>query len=95
MILAPNDLGYMDWNSAKTACAKLVLNGYSDWRLPTKEELNQIYQNKDKIGGFVNYNYWSSSEFNNYNAWVQYVSSGRLYNDYKSRSYYVRAGRSF
>ena len=35
------DLGELDWNSAKTACEELILNGYSDWHLPSKEKLNQ------------------------------------------------------
>ena len=49
---APTDLPYSDWNVAKQACEDLVLDGCSDWRLPTKEELNQLYLNEDKIGGF-------------------------------------------
>ena len=31
------------------------------WRLPTKTELNILYKNQDKIGGFVHFVYWSSS----------------------------------
>jgi hypothetical protein len=33
------DLEEMNWNNAKIACEELVLNGYSDWRLPTLDEL--------------------------------------------------------
>ena len=50
LVAAPEDLGSMDWGSAKIACDELVLNGYSDWRLPTKEELNAIYVNLVKYG---------------------------------------------
>jgi len=39
----------MTWYDAKKACTDLG-NG---WRLPTKDELNLLYINKDKIGGFA------------------------------------------
>jgi hypothetical protein len=45
-------------DDAQVECAKLG-NG---WRLPTKDELNILYQNRDKIGKFHNYDYWSSSD---------------------------------
>jgi len=52
------DLGEMNWDDAMKACASLG----DGWRLPTKDELNILYQNKDKIGGFDNNYYWSSTE---------------------------------
>lgn len=48
----------MNWHSAKIACEALR-NG---WRLPTKVELNIMFQNKRKIAGFANLYYWSSTE---------------------------------
>jgi len=61
--------------------------GYSDWYLPSKDELNKLYTNRSKIGGFATSGiqaYWSSSQsgtfnFSNFteyvkgitNAWVQ------------------------
>ena len=36
---------------------------FTDWRLPTKDELNMMYLKKDEIGGFANNNYWSSALF--------------------------------
>ena len=63
LVAAPKDLGVMDWGSAKTACDTLTLNGYSDWRLPSEEELNQLnLNNVIDISFSVNYNYWSSTE---------------------------------
>ena len=41
--------GKMDWDEAMKACADLD----EGWRLPTKDELNILYENKDKIGGFA------------------------------------------
>ena len=50
--------------------------GFNDWFLPSKDELNQIYQHRDAIGGFELVNYWSSSEYNGVNAWNQYFKTG-------------------
>jgi hypothetical protein len=66
-----------------------------DWRLPTKEELNFLYEQKDIVGGFAAYDYWSSSEYNILFAWTQYFSSGNLYSSAKNVTYYVRAVRAF
>lgn len=56
------DLGScMTWTQAYDACESLTFGGYSDWSLPTKEILNSMYLNKDNIGGFDDYHYWSST----------------------------------
>ncbi len=85
-----------DGNYAAKLCADLVLNGYSDWFLPSKDELNQLYLNKDKVGGFSSAFYWSSTEVNNTNvAWKQYFNNGPQRNSPKYNTYYVRAVRAF
>ena len=86
------DLGEMDWDEAKKACADLG----DGWRLPTKDELNVLYENKDNIGGFAGYAYWSSTESDNLHAWGQdFLFSGNQYGNEKSYPIYVRAVRSF
>ena len=56
--------------TAARICYDLILNGYSDWFLPSVDELHKLYLNRDAIGGFVfNDNYWSSTEYDNFNAW--------------------------
>lgn len=50
----------MTWASAKLACQKLG----AGWRLPTKDELYILYQNKNKLKNFSKYGYWSSTEGN-------------------------------
>jgi hypothetical protein len=80
---------------AADICANLTLGGYSDWFLPSISELNEMYLNKDSIGGFANSYYWSSTEFGNYGAWGQDLYNGyQDYND-KSDTAYVRAVRAF
>ena len=76
-------------------CGDLVLGGYSDWYLPSKDELNQLYINRVAIGGFANYNYWSSSENDNLDAWYHYFTNGVQYDYFKSNGYVVRAVRAF
>ena len=85
-----DDLGMMNWHEAKIAC-KTLRKG---WRLPTKDELSMLYENKEEIGGFANYFYWSSTEFASSNAWGQGFGSGFQDFNNKDLTYYVRAVRA-
>ena len=73
--------------------------GYTDWYLPSKDELNKLYINKAAIGGFEQYNYWSSSEyignFSSGSAWIQYFVNGGQTGGSKNTPNHVRAIRSF
>ncbi len=77
---------------------------YDDWYLPSKEELNLMYQNKSTInataeanGGdaFVIGTYWSSSEWSKYSAWERDFPSGYENISFKANTYRVRAVRAF
>jgi len=81
----------MTWDDAKKACADLG----SGWRLPTKNELNLMYLNKDKIGGFSRSFYWSSTEIDNDYAWGQNFSKGLQSYGMKGYGAIVRAVRAF
>ena len=52
--------------------------GQSDWSLPSQDELNALYYytGRNAIGGFAAACYWSSSEYDNNNAWYQRFKSG-------------------
>jgi hypothetical protein len=77
---------------------------YGDWYLPSKEELNLMYQNKATINTTARANggsdfaisyYWSSSEGNSDDAWMQDFDQGYPINDNKYYVLYVRAVRAF
>ncbi len=82
---------------AARICNDLVLNGYSDWYLPSKNELNILYWNANQIGGFTGSIYWSSSEQDSYYPWCQnFVGGTQSCNIYfKDNSAHVRAIRTF
>jgi hypothetical protein len=69
--------------------------GYTDWYLPSKDELNKLYINRTAIGGFANVVYWSSTESDSNYAWYQPFGFGlqSLYG--KDFTVYVRAIRAF
>lgn len=81
-------------NAAATAAA-YTLNGYHDWYLPSKDELNLLYQQQSVVGGFASNFYWSSSESDDYNAWNQHFGTGYQYYFYKNFTLAVRAVRAF
>ncbi len=76
-------------------CADLVLNGYSDWYLPSRGELQKLYDNRSSIGGFSTGSYWSSSNYSHNFSWSLSFSTGTTQFWYKDYAYYVRAVRSF
>lgn len=84
-------------NYAARLCDTLTLGGYTDWYLPSKDELNLIYQNRNSIGGFsTTAGYWSSSEADVNDAWSQNFSNGTQISFNKNNtSNATRAVRSF
>lgn len=81
--------------TAAYLCENLVLNGYSDWYLPSINELQKLYINRVAIGGFTTGTYWSSTEGTSTGAWYIFFNdaSSNPYN--KNYAAYVRAIRSF
>jgi hypothetical protein len=71
------------WYNAKRECKELG----KGWRLPTKDELDKMYNNKDLIGNFVNTNYWSSTVHNSDYAWMQVFIHRSYSNNLKRRTY--------
>jgi hypothetical protein len=82
------------FNQAQKYAEKLDANGHMDWRVPTKSELNVLYNNRAAIGEFdVSGSnpagwYWSSSQdILSLNAWDQRFSDG-------NQDYYVKLNAS-
>ena len=81
--------------------------GYSDWFLPSKDELIEMYNTignggpNGNIGGFVVSStlgegwYWSSSEYSNRLAWFVGFNNGNSNANYKNIPGRVRVIRSF
>jgi Protein of unknown function (DUF1566) len=80
---------------AAKLCSDLILNGYGGWYLPSKDELNILYQNRAAIGSFSLQYYWSSSEDDASHSWGQFFNGGSVGSQVKSANDYVRAVRSF
>ena len=78
--------------------------GYTDWFLPSKDELNKMYLNRATINttaasnsgsNFATNYYWSSTESYISKARVKYFSNGNWLESEKSYARYVRAVRAF
>jgi len=89
---------------AADICADLSLNGYIDWFLPSIDELNAMYLNKAAIDATAIINggvafgtdwYWSSSEYNNFHAYLQDFTSNSQGVNSKDTPSRMRAVRAF
>lgn len=75
-------------------CYKYKTGEFKDWYLPSKDELNLLYQQKDAVGGLSG-DYWSSSESSKARAWEQVLDGGFQFKYSKNFTLNVRAIRSF
>jgi hypothetical protein len=99
------ELGCITANTAADKCTNSNAQGYTDWFLPSRDELVKIYQNKSIInatatvnGGipFTGNDYWSSSENDNNQAWRVWLIDGGINTQNKNvSSFAVRAIRAF
>jgi len=80
---------------AATVARAFQGGGKTDWFLPSKDELNLLYLQRSAIGGFASGYYWSSSEGDWRNAFVQYFRDGYQTDSNKSDPFYVRPVRAF
>ena len=88
-----------DWEDAVLYCSKLVLDGRSDWRLPTFRELFSIVdftRSNPAINPVFVYvdegAYWTSTDFSPTpaRAWTIDFRTGKTYYNYKTTNHTVR-----
>jgi hypothetical protein len=97
IIIAEEDVPKeLNWHDAMEYCSNLELNGFTNWYLPPKDELNFAYENARQ---YMNKTwYWSSTEYSSTDSWCQNFSAGSAGFQYDSRmadAYSVRAFRAF
>jgi hypothetical protein len=88
--------GFATSPGAAYVADNLTSGGYSDWYLPSIDELTQLYNNRTYIGGltFTAY-YWSSTQVNSTNAYRLLANDGTITSVTKTAGLYFRAVRSF
>jgi hypothetical protein len=94
-----------NWWNAKEYCQNLQLDGYSDWRLPTRDELKTIISNTNHNGYYIKKElsksmgkgsyFWSSTPYVSFSerAWYVNFSNGYGSSNYKYYKNYVRCVR--
>jgi len=89
----------MKWKAAMEYAAKLDAHGHDDWRVPTKNELNVLFNNRAAIGGFDISGsvpagwYWSSTQTNDLIAWGQRFSDGSQASNFQTSASSLRCVR--
>lgn len=88
--------GHMTWSESRAYCEAGEFSGFDDWRQPNLEEMQGLYQLKQKLPKVVNWYYWTATTFdeNDREVWILEFSYGTAVNDIKSHSYFTRCVRS-
>lgn len=92
IVLSCSSEGY-----AAKICYDLVLNGYDDWFLPSRDELSLMCSNlyEHNLGGFYGNYYWSSSQYNTGSAYANNFFYNATATRSKSDPIRARAVRAF
>lgn len=80
---------------AARLCYDLVLNGYSDWYLPSIDELLLLYQQRASLQGLSSGYFWSSTQINGTTVKLVDFGTGGIINISPSSGRNARAIRSF
>ena len=96
-IIAQHNFTHVDRSTYAAGVARAYQGGnFTDWYLPSKDELEKLYLNKVAVKNFFSVGaYWSSSEDGASIAWGQYFSNGDQNRTSKNTVSRVRAVRAF
>ena len=101
LVVAKKDAGKANWDNAHLLCDNSTLAGFNNWRLPTSNEIEFIYQNRFLIGNFTEEkyaSYWCESSSSDSTCAINFNSTefpGRIVShEAKSNKNYVRCVRT-
>lgn len=96
LVVAEKDLGNFSYETAVKKKSKFAIGPYSDWRIPTKDELVKIYGRKKELGINPKGTYWSSTPADkNDSFWAINMIDGKTAIIAKDLSFNVRLVRNF
>ncbi len=82
------------WEHAVNYCKRLDYAGYTDWRLPTSDELSHIHRHPGQVFRyFRGDDFWSSTPTAEHKYNVVYPADGYQYQRKPSQSNYIRCVR--
>lgn len=82
------------WNHAMNYCRSLTYAGYSDWRLPTADELMHVHRKEGQVFTYYRDNdFWSSTPTTDVRYYVVFPADAYQFKRYKKESNYIRCVR--
>jgi hypothetical protein len=87
LVVQKVDIGFGTWSTINSLCNNSILDGFTDWRLPTKVELDVLYNERAMVGGFISSFYWSSTAYLNAGYWVHFFGTDALPDGYGGETY--------
>lgn len=82
------------WNHASKYCRRLNYAGYSDWRLPTSDELVHVHRIEGQVFQyFRDKDFWTSTPTTEGKYYVVYPADAYIYKRNKSESNFIRCVR--
>jgi len=97
----------LDFGSMKKLCENSIRSGFTDWRVPTIDELATIFENKELVGNLKSEYYWSLQSKKDHYHYILEMKNGKIIqkeynsisgssyrNEYNAYSYYCRCVRT-
>jgi len=84
-----------DWNHSNAYCRTLEYAGFDNWRLPTLDELMNLYSHKTGLKYSQAIDFWTSTPNRGDNYWSVFPTDGFAYSHLKSDTQHFRCVRDF